>query len=52
VIATSDEPVNGVHDLAEARIVLLDSTIPGRADGHLDDADRLPERCRRPSPTT
>jgi Icc protein len=33
----SDEPINAVHDLAEVRIVLLDSSIPGRDDGYLDD---------------
>src|SRR3954469_21593158 len=34
----SEEPINSVHDLPAARIVLLDSSIPGRADGRLDDA--------------
>jgi len=34
----SEEPINSVHDLPAARIVLLDSSIPGRDDGHLDDA--------------
>jgi len=33
----SDEPINAVHDLPDARIVLLDSSIPGRDDGYLDD---------------
>jgi 3',5'-cyclic-AMP phosphodiesterase len=34
----SDEPINAVHDLPAARIVLLDSSIPGRDDGRLADA--------------
>ena len=34
----SDDPINAVHDLPGARIVLLDSSIPGRDDGYLDDA--------------
>jgi 3',5'-cyclic AMP phosphodiesterase CpdA len=33
----SDEPIDAVHDLPGARIVLLDSSIPGRDDGYLAD---------------
>src|SRR4051794_18267967 len=33
----SEAPINCVHDLPAARLVLLDSSIPGRDDGRLDD---------------
>ncbi|TVT25821.1 phosphodiesterase [Amycolatopsis rhizosphaerae] len=33
----SEGPVNTVHDLPGARILLADSTVPGRPHGYLDD---------------
>ncbi|CAA9356992.1 MAG: 3',5'-cyclic-nucleotide phosphodiesterase [uncultured Nocardioidaceae bacterium] len=33
----SDEPINRVHDLPEVRVVMCDSSVPGRDDGHLAD---------------
>src|SRR3954447_11255265 len=33
----SEEPINAAHDLEDARIVLLDSSIPARDDGYLAD---------------
>src|SRR4051794_26216897 len=46
----SEEPINSVHDLPAARIVLLDSRIPGRDDGHLDDPTRKSPPAARPDP--
>jgi 3',5'-cyclic AMP phosphodiesterase CpdA len=33
----SDEPINGVHDVAGVRVVMCDSSVPGRDDGYLAD---------------
>ena len=34
---SSTEPINAVHDLPGVRIVMCDSSIPGRDDGYLSD---------------
>ena len=33
----SEEPINRVHDLPGVRVVMCDSVVPGRDDGHLSD---------------
>jgi 3',5'-cyclic AMP phosphodiesterase CpdA len=33
----SEAPINSVHDLSGVRVVMCDSTVPGRDDGHLSD---------------
>jgi 3',5'-cyclic-AMP phosphodiesterase len=47
----SDEPIDEVVDLDGLRIVLLDTSIPRRVEGGLDDdqLDRLREALREPS---
>ena len=34
----TDQPINRVHELPGFRVAMCDSSIPGRADGHLDEA--------------
>ena len=48
-----DEPINRAHDLPGVRVLMLDSTIPGRADGCLTDGTLawLAEQLRQ-APTT
>jgi 3',5'-cyclic AMP phosphodiesterase CpdA len=42
-LAPSTEPIDSVHDVRGLRLVLLDTSIPGRVEGGLDDGqlDRL-----------
>ena len=37
-LASGDQPIGWVHDLPAARVIGLDSTVPGAAHGHLEDA--------------
>ena len=48
----SEAPINAVHDLAGVRVVMCDSTVPGRDDGHLSDGtlDWLASVLTAPAP--